>query len=288
MRGRTVRTLAWPLVLVLVGACEAHAQSRTRARGGVRASAVTYRSGDASIGVECFAPAPAPALKGKHPLVLLLHGSGGLEQDTGRLYQAFARGLAGKGFVVLIPHLFDRTDHVPGAPLQDGEYESFVQAVKDAIAFAGGRDDVDADRVGIFGLSMGAGIALREGMRDPRVKTIVLLSGPASIVRPGVKLKLPPTLILHGEHDDSTPVSRMRKFDEILAENEIPHEMHVYRGIGHNFDAPRFQDVARRSIAFFNTHLKPPPPKPETKERPEKPFEPSEPPSSSKPILPLK
>jgi carboxymethylenebutenolidase len=283
MGGRTARTLAWALALILFGACEADAQSRTRAkiRGGVRASAVTYRSGDASIGVECFAP--APALKGKHPLVLLLHGSGGLEQDTGRLYQAFARGLAGKGFVVLVPHLFDRTDHVPGAPLQDGEYESFVEAVKDAIAFAAARDDVDAERVGIFGLSMGAGIALWEGMKDPRVKTIVLLSGPAGTGRTGVKLKLPPTLILHGEHDDSTPVSRIRKFDEVLADNEIPHELHVYRGIGHNFDAPRFQDVARRSIAFFNTHLKQPPPKPDTKARPEKPLEPSEPPVGSPP-----
>src|SRR4051794_28957167 len=90
----------------------------------VRESVEQFDSGGSLVTVECFAPTG----RGKHPLVLLLHGSGGLEQATGEVFQGIARKMAARGYVVLIPHLFDRK----GGP------KEWVQVVDDAIAFAAG------------------------------------------------------------------------------------------------------------------------------------------------------
>src|SRR5262245_34777353 len=76
----------------------------------VRETVERYTSGDKEVAIECF----APKTKGKHPTVLVLYGSGGLEYGSGAVYRMAARSLAGKGYVTLLPHLFDRTDHVLG------------------------------------------------------------------------------------------------------------------------------------------------------------------------------
>ena len=107
---------------------------------------------------------------GSHPLVLLLHGSGGLEQATGEVFQGIARKMAARGYVVLIPHLFDRK----GGPRE------WLEVVDDAIAFAarGGVEyaGVDRERIGLFGFSMGS----RSPSTAPRATRT---SGPSSLSR---------------------------------------------------------------------------------------------------------
>src|SRR5262249_1957946 len=110
----------------------------------VRESVERYTSGDKEVAIECF----APKTKGKHPAVLVLCGSGGLEYGSGAVYRTAARSLAGKGYVTLLPHLFDRTDHVVGKPFTSEEDDALMEAAKDAVAFAAARDDVDPERIG--------------------------------------------------------------------------------------------------------------------------------------------
>ena len=106
-----------------------------------------YQSGEARVTVECF----APAVPGKFPAVLLLHGSGGLEQATGDLFREIARGLAQEGYVALIPHYFETTGHIVGKPFGRDDMTSYLDSVHDAIEFAVASGPVDPDRIGLMG-----------------------------------------------------------------------------------------------------------------------------------------
>jgi carboxymethylenebutenolidase len=228
----------------------------------VHESVHQYRSGEANVTVECF----SPAAEGKFPAVLLLHGSGGLEQSTGDVFREFARGLSSEGFVVLIPHYFETTAHVAGKPFGPKEIPAYLESVHDAIEFAVASGVVDPDRIGVVGWSLGAYIAFYRSTKDPRIKAMVSLSGSLPVEW---KAKFPPVLILQGSKDKSSPPQRLKDFQEKLKAANSPFETHVYRGVGHNLDLPTWDDVSRRTAVFFNKYLKPQPPR-RTKARPTK------------------
>jgi carboxymethylenebutenolidase len=220
------------------------------AHGQVIDETVTYPSGPKRITVEYYAPAPP----GKYPAVVLLHGSGGLEQATGGVFREIASTLASRGYVALIPPYFEKTDHVLGSPLRDREQSAWLEAVNDAMEHAATRPDVDPTRFAMIGYSMGSGLAMYRATRDPRIKAVVSCSGAYPPIKP--KKELPPLLILHGSKDPSTPLDYVNKYVEALKEQEMPHAVHIYKGMGHNFDVPRFGDATRRAVAFFDQYVK--------------------------------
>jgi dienelactone hydrolase len=224
------------------------------AEGGVRSSVTEFRSGDSLVTVECF----VPTAKGKHPMVLLLHGSGGLEQATGDAFREIAGRMAAKGYVVLIPHYHDRP----------GDYQASLEVVEDAIAFGAESRVVDPERVGLFGFSAGASMALHRAARDPRVKAVVSVSG--SLPRRW-NSKFPPVLILHAEGDTSTPLGVVREFTESLKAKGTPYTVHIYRHLGHNLDIPTFFNAGRRAGLFFDKYLKPADPKGKAPSKPSDP-----------------
>src|SRR4051794_26859861 len=57
---------------------------------GVRSTVETYRSAGSEVTVECF----ASPHRVKHPVILMLHGSGGLDQGTGPIFRGMATDLA--------------------------------------------------------------------------------------------------------------------------------------------------------------------------------------------------
>ncbi len=220
-----------------------------RARADVREGVEHYRSGEATVAMDWF----APAARGKFPAVVLLHGSGGLDPGTAAAFRGVARGFAGRGYVVMMPHYFERTGHAVGADFRPEEFPSFFEAVADGIEFGVASGIVDADRIGMIGYSMGAHIAFYRAARDPRIKAVVAVSGhlPAEASE-----KSPAVLILQGSNDRTHPVSRVKEFEAALKAKGVPCASHIYRGLGHNFDMERWEDAALRAAAFFNKHLR--------------------------------
>jgi dienelactone hydrolase len=218
------------------------------AAAGVKSSVDEYRSGDVVVTLECF----APTSRGKHPAVVMLHGSGGLEQATGAVFRGVANRLAGKGYVAVIPHIFERTNHVVGAPFKEGEYQTLIDGVADAVDFVAKRNDVDPERIGFIGYSMGAYMAFNRSARDPRIKAIVSLSGSLPLHSTA---QFPPTLLLHGSKDKSTTAAQAKEFEAALKERDIPVASHIYMGMPHNFDPGRFADAGRRAGVFFDKYL---------------------------------
>jgi carboxymethylenebutenolidase len=251
------RYAAGLLAVVWLGTALAEAQEVQ-----VQEAVHQYRSGETRVTVECF----APLAEGKFPAVLLLHGSGGLEQSTGDIFREFARGLSSEGYVVLIPHYFEATAHVVGKPFGDKDIPAYLEAVHDAIEFAVASGVVDSQRIGVVGWSLGSYLAFFRSTKDPRIKAIVSISGHLPLES---KSKFPAVLILQGSKDKSTPAQRLKDFQEKLKAENSPVVSHIYRGVGHNLDLPTWDDVIRRTPVFFNKYLKKPAPK-RTKGSPKK------------------
>ncbi|MGP0064379.1 MAG: dienelactone hydrolase family protein [Isosphaeraceae bacterium] len=242
MKG-SARTLAWSFAWLF-----SFQAARVEADG-VQEGIERYESGDARVTVEWF----APAVPGKFPAILLLHGSGGLDPGTAQVFRAIGRDFSERGYVVLIPHYFEKTNHTVGQPLQPKELQAFMESVEDAIKFGVASGIVVEDRIGIVGYSMGAHFAFSRAPKDPRIRAIVSCAGSLPVQS---RSKFPPVLILQGARDRSNPLANVKKFQEVLKENDTPSANHIYKGMGHNFDVERWEDAAGRAAAFFEKHLR--------------------------------
>jgi uncharacterized protein YkwD/dienelactone hydrolase len=217
------------------------------AQSQMQESVEKFRSGGALVTIECF----APSTERKLPAILLLHGGGGLGDDTGGIFREIGRSLAPMGFVVLVPHYFERTKHVIGRNSSE-ETMVMVEVIKDATDYAASLAIVDPTRIGLVGYSMGSYLAFFRAARDERIKAVASCSGSLPVES---KSKFPPVLILQGSKDRSSPLGRIKEFEAVLEAKDTPFASHVYRGLGHNFDFATWDDATRRFALFFGKYL---------------------------------
>ena len=218
-------------------------------------------------------------------LVVLVHGmKASLDEVAG-----LGRDLHAKGYDVL---LFDLRGHGESDParLTMGRRERLdLRAV---LSWAEG-SGYDPDRIGWIGFSMGAATLLMEGERNPDIR-VAVFDSPFGDLPQLLKSQLPkhshlpkffnpgilyaankvygvrtsdlkpirsamywgdrPTLIFHGEADQTVPVSQSRALARVLGQScttiTIP-------GVGHVKSYSTFpRQYANRVDAFFRSHLK--------------------------------
>jgi fermentation-respiration switch protein FrsA (DUF1100 family) len=125
-----------------------------------------------------------PPGDGPHPAVVMSSGFAGVKE--GFLGNPYHQVVAESGFVVL---LYDHanTGDSDGTPRQELDPVLQQRGYKDAITFLAGRDDVDADRIGVWGTSYSGGHVLAVAAHDRRVKAVVsqamTISGHGNLLR---------------------------------------------------------------------------------------------------------
>jgi carboxymethylenebutenolidase len=217
----------------------------------------TFPSHGKKVDVERFAP-KAP---GRYPLVVLVHGRGGLGPggDRSPLHEQ-ARLLARQGYVALVPHYFDRT---AGAKLNSATrnaryYKIWMETIADAVTYGSRLPQADPRRVGLIGHSLGASLVVSNGLADRRVSAVVEYAGSLVFID-GPPLEpptMPPTLILHGDADTVVPVREARKLAAALDEWQTPYEAKIYPGAGHGFRGADAEDAWKRTREFLARYLK--------------------------------
>lgn len=125
--------------------------------------------------------------RAKHPAVLLQYGSGG-NKNTNYIV-ALAQQFVARGFVVLTIDVPNRGERRPKGrrsllqSLLGGG--TFIQTLGDysrAVDYLVTRDDVDADRIGYAGISLGAITGLTFVAHEPRVRAMVSIVGGANLL----------------------------------------------------------------------------------------------------------
>lgn len=114
-----------------------------------------------------------PTTPGPHPALVLLHGSGA--QDR-RAVLPFARFLVREGIAILT---FDKRG-VGGSQgdWQKASFETLADDALAAVAVLRARRDIDARRIGLFGVSQGGWIAPLAAARSDEIALVVSVSGP--------------------------------------------------------------------------------------------------------------
>jgi phospholipase/carboxylesterase len=196
----------------------------------------------------------APAA-GSPPLLLMLHGLGGNEEDL----LGFADELDPRYFVVSAraPHpmggnayAWFRVDFTRGGPVIDRS-----QAEAGRLAVLGFIDElvaaygVDAGRVHLLGFSQGAMMGFSAVLTEPgKVAALAAMSGrilddiPGRIASPELLEGLP-VFISHGTEDEIVPIREGRSAKELLTRLRADLDYHEYP-MGHGIGAESRVDLA--------------------------------------------
>lgn len=192
----------------------------------------------------------APGDGGPYPGIILIHSFRGLEPG----YRTMVDQLAAEGFVVLAVgwQTFEQS------PTDD----TVQQLVQDSITFLGGRDDVDAERLGLTGFCAGGRYTMLYLPQFNTLKAGVAWYGfpyngdpaPAAFVDDLAA----PMLVIHGTDDQPSPIADIYRYATDLHAAGAEFELKVYSGEPHGFmlvnGELREDDIARdafREMADF-------------------------------------
>jgi pimeloyl-ACP methyl ester carboxylesterase len=134
-----------------------------------REEGVTFSNGDVTLAGTLLIPSTA----GPHPVVVFTHGSGATTRDAHR-YEADL--LVRRGIACL---LYDKrgTGQSSGASWEWASFNELAGDAEKAVDFVAARRDIDARRIGLFGLSQGAWLSEIVAARSPNVAFLVVVAG---------------------------------------------------------------------------------------------------------------
>jgi carboxymethylenebutenolidase len=202
-----------------------------------------------------------PETPGTYPAVIILYGSSGLRP----LYVTMGKQIADSGFVVLLLDYFAVSKGDPDMLNPVEELPNWQAALRNAVTLLKEDPSTGGEPVGLLGYSLGGFLAVSTANSIPEVKAVVEFFGGAvdeldleSQVR-----NFPPLLILHGDKDESVPVSKAYELRDGVMDQGGEVEMIIYPGAPHGFNAPwapwyndsLANDSFQRTVDFFQRKL---------------------------------
>lgn len=150
------------------------------------ADVATFRESEVRVGDGATAlpgTLTLPTAAGRHPAVVLVHGSGPHDRDEtigpNRPFRDLAWGLASRGIAVL---RYDKRTRVHAAQIAKNPSgftlrEETVDDALAAVALLRTTAEIDASRLFVLGHSLGGMLAPRIAARDPSIAGVVILAG---------------------------------------------------------------------------------------------------------------
>ena len=211
-------------------------------------SQLSFESGGKNMGLDCFLP---DGNGQRFPAVIGLHGSGGGHASMADPASLLAR----QGFAVYVLHYFDRTGtaEIDGLQTIFRHFPVWMKTLWDAVSFVARQPQVDPERIGLLGFSLGAYLALSASAIDSRIQAVVEFFGGMPKEMRFFTRRLCPVLILHGEQDKTVPVEEAYHLQQILEKKQIAYEMQIYPGAGHGFSGEIWRDAGLRTLAFLRS-----------------------------------
>jgi len=223
------------LALALLGVVVSVPIDRALTRGAVeRVATTTVAGADGPIHVVVARP---PGATTPAPLVVMIHEFWGLDEATASKAELLARD----GYLVVAPDLMRgrATRWLPTAIWQSLRTDDArVRTDLDAVVAAFATDPTaDADRLVVMGFCFGGRHALRYALERPAVALTGVFYGNVTDDVAALRRLGGPVLGVFGAEDASIPLREVRAFEAALTAAGVPHEVHVFDGVGHAFVA---------------------------------------------------
>ncbi len=217
-----------------------------------------------------FMPAKGIGVDGVAPAILHVHGNAGNVSS----HESFSRFLTYEGFHVLVFDYrgYGRSDDRGG--LNRDRLVVDTQAALDALL---ARPDVDPERVGVLGVSLGGAFGLRVAADDSRVGAVATVSAFSSwqgiasdavpvlgglLFRSGVdgvdsvaELGDTPLLVMHGLEDGVVDPRHAGLLVDSAKEHGIDVELLTIADGDHNSLLQRSGDARKSLVRFYRQHL---------------------------------
>jgi carboxymethylenebutenolidase len=219
---------------------------------------VGFRSGDVTI----QAHVGRPAMPGRFPAVIMLHGINGPSAGTRRAAERFGD----EGYVGLLVNWQSREKDPPDSEL--------MRYVADAATFLRGQEYVDGERIAVAGYCRGGGLVYLALEHHPWLRAGISFHGfPLYRELDANKPRHPyelaeriqaPVIILHGAADDRAPAEDIYRMAQRLEALGKTFAVKVYSGTGHAFTTPdgnHYNPVAaadswQEAIGFLNRYVR--------------------------------
>jgi carboxymethylenebutenolidase len=206
-----------------------------------------------------------PEKPGRYPAVMVIHDWWGLNDWVKEQTDKIAE----QGYVALAVDLYD--GKVTADPAEASELAratgkdrglGFLVA---GVIYLSGRKEVDRDRVGSVGWSMGGGLSIQLAMHDPRLRACVVNYGVLPTDPSNISLIMAPVLGNFGADDRAVTPADVRAFEKSMKTAGKFVDAKIYAGAGHAFENPANPEAFRadaaadawtRTINFLNKALK--------------------------------
>jgi phospholipase/carboxylesterase len=117
-----------------------------------------------------------------------------------------------------------------------------------------GEHKIPHNRIILMGFSQGAMVTLHAAPRlNPPVAAHISLAGQLTDTTPPDPLSLTPTLLLHGQDDDTLPADASVKAEQLYQSWGLPTELHLIQGLGHGANPEALAHIAAFITEIFDT-----------------------------------
>jgi carboxymethylenebutenolidase len=227
----------------------------------VKTQDVTFPSGSETIAGYLA----TPESPGKHPALLVIHEDWGLTDWV----KGQTRKLAEQGYVALALDLYGgQVAYDPSLA-----YELMVgtppdRALRDmeaAIHFLAARTDVNKEKMGSIGWSMGGKLSLLLAVNDPFLAACVLNYGSMPTDPADIQKIHAPVLGIFGADDRYISASDVEDFESAMKSAHKSIDVKIYPSAGHGFEnsdnklgyrESAAEDAWQRTVSFLDQHLK--------------------------------
>lgn len=188
--------------------------------------------------IKGYLAVPKPGLEKTVPGMILIHEWWGLNDQT----KEDANKFAANGIAALAVDLYRGTatrdpseahELMRGVP-EDRAYED----LKTAITYLQSVPSVDPKRIGVIGWCMGGGYALELGVREPRIKAVVMYYGKVITDDSRLQNFNAPLLGIFGALDRGISAASVEDFKVRLEHLKKRAEIYLYPEAGHAFANP--------------------------------------------------
>jgi carboxymethylenebutenolidase len=205
----------------------------------------------------------SPEGEGVYPGVVAIQEWWGLVPHIKDVVERLARA----GFVALAPDLY----HGKAAAEPDDarklamemDKPRALREIQAAVDYLCKLPQVSPARAGVIGWCMGGGLAIQMAAQGVNVGATVVFYGSPRDESLARQVQAP-LLGLFGEKDGGIPVELVHRFDQILTDTQVPHQIHIYPGTPHAFfndsrphiyQAEAAQDAWQRTLDWLRKYL---------------------------------